>query len=131
MTPLHAHNRTRDVRIADRVEWAGSSGSRRKGLIGRDRFEPGEALYIVPCQWVHMFGMRFAIDVAFLARDGRVLHVHYGLKPGTISKLVWRADGVLELPAGTLERTGTAVGDVVTIEETKGAASPSSDRDQR
>src|SRR5262245_27240219 len=115
MSTLRAHNRTRDAVVADRVEWAGSSGSRRKGLLGRDRFDEGEGLYIVPCQWVHMFGMKFAIDVLFLASDGRVLALHHGLKPGTISKLVWRADGVLELPEGTLVRTGTVVGDVVDL----------------
>jgi uncharacterized membrane protein (UPF0127 family) len=67
-----------------------------------------------------MFGMRFAIDVAFLARDGRVLAVHHDLRPGRISKLVWRADGALELPAGTLAATGTQVGDVVEMPEDGG-----------
>jgi uncharacterized membrane protein (UPF0127 family) len=114
---LRAVNVTRDTMVAERLDWAGTSGERRRGLLGRDQFPVGAGLYLAPCQWVHMFGMRFAIDVAFLARDGRVLAVHHGLKPGAISKLVWRADGALELPAGTLTRTGTGVGDVIAFQE--------------
>ena len=61
--------------------------------------------------------MRFAIDVAFLALDGRVLAVHHGLKPARLSKLVIRADGALELAAGRLEATGTEVGDVIELKD--------------
>lgn len=114
---MRAINTSKKVTVAESLDWAGTSQSRRKGLLGRDRFEPGEGLYLAPCQWVHMFGMRFPIDVAFLARDGRVLAVHHALQPGRISKLVWRADGALELPAGTLASTGTAKGDVIEFVE--------------
>jgi hypothetical protein len=118
---MRAVNVTRNAVVAERLEWAGTSGTRRRGLLGRESFEKGEGLYLAPCQWVHMFGMRFAIDVAFLARDGRVLAVHHGLRPGRISKLVWRADGALELPEGSLAATGTRVGDVVDLVEVAGA----------
>jgi uncharacterized protein len=114
---MRAVNVTRDAVLVERLDWAGTSGTRRRGLLGRAGLAPGEGLYLAPCQWVHMFGMKFAIDVAFLARDGRVLAVHPGLRPGRISKLVWRADGVLELPEGVLAATGTQVGDVVELEE--------------
>ena len=114
---MRAVNLTRDQVLADRMDWAGTSETRRKGLLGRDRFERGEGIYLAPCQWIHMFGMKFAIDVAFLAKDGRVLAVHHGLKPGRVSKLVWRAEGALELPAGVLAATETQVGDVVELRE--------------
>jgi len=114
---MRAVNVTRDRVLADRMGWAGTSGTRRKGLLGRETFEPGEGISLAPCQWVHMFGMKFPIDVAFLARDGKVLHVHHALKPGTISKLIWRADGALELPAGTLAGSGTVIGDRVELED--------------
>lgn len=111
--PLRAVNITKDVEIAARVEWAGSSETRRRGLLGRDQIDADEAMYIVPTQWIHMFGMRFPIDVAFLASDGRVLFIHHKLRPNRFSRPVWRAEGALELAAGTLEATGTAVGDVI------------------
>jgi uncharacterized membrane protein (UPF0127 family) len=112
-TLLIARNATRDTTLATRVEWAGTSESRRLGLLGRDLLHPGEGIYLVPCQWIHMFGMKFAIDVAFRGRSGVVLAVHEGLRPWRLSRLVLRAEGVLELPAGTLRRSGTAVGDVL------------------
>ena len=114
---MQAVNVTRDVVVAERLEWAGTSDSRRRGLLGRDAFEPGAGIYLAPCQWVHMFGMRFPIDVAFLARDGRVLALEHGLKPWRVSRIVWRADGALELPAGTLAGSGTAVGDVIDLRD--------------
>jgi uncharacterized membrane protein (UPF0127 family) len=102
-----------DVVLAGRVEWAGTSAERKRGLLGRDSLDPQEGIYIVPCKMIHMFGMKFAIDVAFLDANGVVLRVHHGLKPNRLSRLVFRADGVLEIAAGRLMDTGTEVGDTI------------------
>jgi uncharacterized membrane protein (UPF0127 family) len=112
-----ARNMTKDVVLADRLEWAGTSETRRKGLLGRTGLDEGEGIYIVPTQWIHMIGMKFAIDVAFLNDEGKVLAIHHGLKPNRFSRIVFRADGALELPEGTLKRTQTEVGDMVALEE--------------
>jgi len=114
---MKAFNETRNVLIADRLEWAGTSETRKKGLLGRASFERGEGIYIVPTQWIHMIGMKFPIDVAFLDDKGKVLATHHRLKPNRFSKLVLRANGALELPEGTLAETGTAQGDVVVFED--------------
>jgi uncharacterized membrane protein (UPF0127 family) len=114
---MKALNKTRNLLLADRLEWAGTSETRRKGLLGRMAFQRGEGIYIVPTQWIHMIGMKFPIDVAFLDRQGKVLAIHHGLKPNRFSKLVLRADGALELPEGTLAETGTARGDLVVFED--------------
>jgi uncharacterized membrane protein (UPF0127 family) len=112
---LRAINVTKHTAVASRVHWAGTSEERRRGLLGRSSIDADEAVYIVPSQWIHMFGMRFAIDVAFLAPDGRVLCVHHRIKPNRLSRLVWRAEGALELAAGTLEATDTEVGDMIEL----------------
>jgi hypothetical protein len=112
---VKAWNRTRGRSLGDRIAWAGTSEERRQGLLGRSELAAGEGLYIVPCQWIHMFGMQFPLDILFLARTGRVLGLHHSLRPNRFSKLVWRAEGVLELPAGLLLETGTTVGDVVEL----------------
>jgi uncharacterized membrane protein (UPF0127 family) len=114
---LMAVNATRDTVLAQRLEWAGTSDTRRRGLLGRTEFPAGEGLYLVPCKWIHMYGMKFAIDVAFLGSDGRILAVHEGLRPNRLSRPVFRAEGVLELPESTLRRTGTRVGDTVRFTE--------------
>ncbi len=110
---FQAINVSKGVVVACRVEWAGTSETRRRGLLGRDHVDSGEGAYIVPTQWIHMFGMQFPIDVAFLDSEGRVLHVCRALNPNRLSPIVWRAEGALELAAGTLEATNTEIGDVI------------------
>jgi len=112
---LEAFNVTKGKTVARRVEWAGSSDTRRRGLLGRETIDPDEGMYIVPTQWIHMFGMRFPIDVAFLDGRGRVLHLHHRLKPNRLSRIVWRAEGALELAPGTLETTNTVIGDFIEL----------------
>ncbi len=114
---LQAVNLTRESVVCDRMLWAGTSETRRRGLLGRDGLEAGEGLYIVPCKWIHMFGMRFPIDVAFLDGRGKVVTLHEGLPPNRLSRISWRADGVLELPARRLAETGTQLGDIIEFRE--------------
>jgi uncharacterized membrane protein (UPF0127 family) len=111
-----AVNRSRDVVLARKVLWAGTSALRRRGLLGRDSIDADEGVYLVPCQWIHMFGMRFPIDVAFLDSRGRVLAIHHGLRPNRFSRPVLRAEGVLELASGRLHDTGTRVGDIIELQ---------------
>jgi uncharacterized membrane protein (UPF0127 family) len=112
---LQAVNVTKDTLVASRVSLAITSHERRRGLLDRQQMDSDEGLYIVPTQWIHMFGMRFPIDVAFLSSSGRVLWVHHGIKPYRLSRLVWRAEGALELPAGTLRASHTEVGDTIEL----------------
>lgn len=109
-----------EVTLARRVNWAGTSEERRRGLLGRTALDPEEGVYIVPCKMIHMFGMKFSIDVAFLAADGRVLAVHHSLKPNRLSRLSLRAEGILELAAGALRTTNTEVGDIIQFREAQG-----------
>lgn len=105
-------NRSRQVEIADRVQLAGDGRSRRKGLLGRERLADGEGLWIVPCEAVHTFWMRFAIDLVYLDRKHRVLKVRTNVGPWRMS-ICLRAHSVIELAAGTISATGTARGDAL------------------
>jgi len=111
--PLRAVNVTSGSVLAEAVEWAGTSEARRRGLLGRAGLAPGQGLYLVPCCWIHMFGMKFPIDAAFLDSRGRVVAMCHSLLPNRLSRPVPRSEGVLELPAATLAATGTRVGDTV------------------
>jgi uncharacterized membrane protein (UPF0127 family) len=107
----HALTNTRNNQIvADTLLTAFDSKSRKKGLLGRDSLPEGSALIIAPCQAVHTFSMRFAIDVLFVAKDGRVLKVRQAV-PARRIVVSLRAFAVIELPAGALERSGTQAGD--------------------
>ena len=82
-------------------------------MMGRAEPEAGEGLLLDPCQSVHMYWMRYALDVAFLADDGRVVAVYHELQPSRISGRHSEARRALEVRAGTLARTGTCVGDSI------------------
>jgi uncharacterized membrane protein (UPF0127 family) len=86
-----------------------------KGLIGRtlQEFSQGGALWIVPCDGVHTFGMRFPIDVAYLDAQGQIIKAYHRLAPFRLAALSFRAKSVLELPPGILAQTNTHVGDVL------------------
>ena len=100
--------------IATHLEAAFDSTSRRRGLLGRDRFPDGHALIIAPCNAVHTWFMRFPIDVLFAARDGRIVGMRHAVRAWRAAWAV-RGFATIELPAGTLARTGTRIGDQVAL----------------
>ena len=106
-----------DAVIADKVERAESFWTRLKGLLGRDGLAQDEGLHIAPCNSIHMFFMKFPIDVAFLAEDGKVVKAVHSIKPWRATRVYLAAHSVLELPAGTLAKTGVQEGDLLRFEE--------------
>src|ERR1700704_4713958 len=108
--PIHIVNERTSAVVASAVELADTRAARNRGLLGRDRLEPGSALVISPCLAVHTAFMRFAIDVVFLDRDGRVLKVVRDLQPWRVA-LAPRAHAVIELAGGRLESREVSVGD--------------------
>lgn len=96
--------------LVSRLEAAFDSATRKKGLLGRDRFDAGAGLVIAPCGGIHTFFMRFPIDVLFAARDGRVVKVSHAVMPWRLS-LSLRAFCVIEMPAGTAASCATRAGD--------------------
>ena len=119
---LRISNLTRQVELASRVEVAGHGAKRRKGLLGRDRLPAGEGLWIVPCEAVHTFGMRFAIDLVYLDRRMRVKKVKSNVPPWRLSACL-SAHSVIELASGTICSTQTKAGDMLEVS----AASPLTD----
>lgn len=99
--------------MAEKVDEARSLWARFKGLLGRKSLGQGEALLIEPCSSIHTFGMAFPIDALFLNREGLVVHLVKDMRASRISRHVFKARMVLEAPAGTIEASGTAVGDTL------------------
>jgi uncharacterized protein len=119
MPKLRVSNHTRNRVLADRADIADTSQKRRTGLLKHSGLAPGEGLWIAPSEGVHTFGMKFPIDVVFLTRKKKVLKVRPNMVRSRISFSL-RAHSVLELPAGTLEQTGTAAGDQLEFEKYDG-----------
>ena len=109
-------NHTRDTVLAHAVEVADTSAKRRTGLLKHEKLEPGEGLWIVPCESVHTFFMKFPIDLLYLDRRHKVRKARSAVRPWRLSACLL-AHSVLELPAGTIAQSGTQAGDELVIDK--------------
>jgi len=108
---LTAFNVTRCVALTECGRVADSFMTRLVGLLADKTLTPGDGLWIVPCNSIHSIGMKFDFDAVFLDKKLRVVHLMREMKPSRVSKMVWSAHSVLELPAGLIAQSGTEMGD--------------------
>jgi len=99
--------------LGRKIALADSPLKRVSGLLGTSKLDADAGLLIFPTQAVHTFGMKYAIDLVFVDRKGKVVGLRPALRPNRMSRLYWRAQFVVELPVGTIERSGTEVGDAI------------------
>ena len=107
-------NQTAGSPIAYSVSLAGASSERRKGLSGIEQLASGHGLWISPCEAIHTFGMKIAIDAVFIGRDHRVRKIYPALRPGRIAWCL-TAESVLELPENSVVQSQTKPGDQLAI----------------
>ena len=118
---LRAINKTRGTVLCARLDDAGGVAGKTRGLLGREGLAMDEGLLfrrgrLEPFMLMHMFFMRFAIDIVFLDRSDRVVRINRVLKPWRLSSLVFRARNALELCAGAAARAATERGDQIIFE---------------
>ena len=92
------------------------SKTRKTGLLKHDSLPEGSAMLIAPTNAIHTFFMRFPIDIAFVSREGLIVKTYVALPPWRIAAAL-RAHAVIEMPAGTLARNETEVGDLLSISQ--------------
>ena len=88
------------VVLAEDAEIAATLSARLFGLIGRKTLPPGYALGIGECDWIHTFGVRLVIDVAYCDKSGRVLRIVNSLAPNRIAPRAPGASIAWEIEAG-------------------------------
>lgn len=113
MTPIRVWNRTKGTVLGSRIRLADDLWARLRGFIFRGGPDAGEGLLLSPCQAVHMFGVRFPLDVVFIDENGRVVSVFAALAPMRWTPIQRSASHALELPEGTIAKTRTEVGDAL------------------
>ncbi len=127
MKTLVIKNPARGVVVCQKVLLANNLWTRGKGLLGRKSLEPGEGILLVPGTSIHMFGMKFPIDVVFLTEDHRVTDWIENIAPGKahIAKNnVGKPHSALELAVGTIAQSGIQIGDQLVLEEVSGSLPP-------
>jgi uncharacterized protein len=110
-----AFNMTRQSLIAAEVKVADNYLKRLIGLMGQPNLPPQAGLWIVPCNDIHSFFMRFEFDAIFVDKQNKVVHLVERMRPWRISKFVKGGRAVLELPAGTINTTHTQLGDLIEL----------------
>ena len=110
-------NATKKTVVSDHCRFANSVLKRMVGLLNRRALAQGEGLLLDRCYGIHTFFMRFSIDVLFLDKELRVMRAVPALPPFRTS-VVKHAVYVLELPAGSIQRSQTAAGDQIQMKTT-------------
>ncbi|MDD5069542.1 MAG: DUF192 domain-containing protein [Candidatus Omnitrophica bacterium] len=80
------------------------------GLIPRKGIASDEALIFYNAVSIHMFFMRFPIDVVFLDPEDKIIKIVTGLKPWRLANC-FPAKVTIEMRAGKAEESGLVVGD--------------------
>ncbi len=111
MRTVRVVNETRNSVLAEEALWAQSFWTRLRGLLGRPEPQEGQGLLLDPCKSVHMWGMKYSLDILFSDASDRVVGLREELSPWKTTKIYRSATRVLELPVGSIQKTGTCVGD--------------------
>ena len=109
-------NQTKNTVVAEQAQLADTVVSRLVGLLNRSSLLPREALVITDCRSIHMFFMRFSIDVLFVNKDNKVLGLVKNIKPFQMSPYFIRAKKAIELPVGVIDSSRTEKGDILLFE---------------
>jgi uncharacterized protein len=113
---VFVYNETKGTFLAFKVRVADSILGRLVGLLGKRNLKPDAGVWIVPSNSIHTIGMLFSFDVVMIDKDFRVVSVIEMVKPFRIILPKRHAESVIELPAHTIFRSRTQVGDQLLID---------------
>ena len=109
-------NITRHTEVGDKVWKATNFWARMKGLIGTSKLRKGEGLLLPRCIGIHMFGMSYPLDVIYLDENNEVIALLENIQPNTFGLIKLHAKSVLELRVGTIKKSKTQIGDVLSVD---------------
>lgn len=109
-------NKNRDEYLALWGVMADNFSTRLKGWLSNKKVDFNEAIIIFPCNMVHSLGMKIPIDVIFVDKNGKIVHLMEDMQPGKISPRVRKAHYVIELPAGKIKASATCIGHRILLE---------------
>jgi uncharacterized membrane protein (UPF0127 family) len=112
-------NVTRGTVLGEAIDVADTSSKRTTGLLKHSGLRAGEGLWIVPCEGVHTFFMKFALDLVYINKKNVVRKVVRDVRPWRVS-FCFMAHSVVELPVGAIEASATKRGDELAFEQTPG-----------
>jgi hypothetical protein len=127
---VFVYNKTKETFLAFRVKVADTVLSRLVGLLGRRSLKPASGVWLVPANAIHTIGMVFAFDVVLIDKDFKVVSLRELLRPFSVMAPNFRAESVIELPAHTIFKSRTEVGDQLVIERYEARHDATSDSNE-
>ena len=113
---LHIENVVRRTTLVEEGRLAVNPWTRFRGLIGVRHFPEGDGLLIEPCKGVHCMFMSIPIDVVYVSKENEVVAIDERMKPWRVGRIYRQSHFVVEMPAGAIARTKTAVGDRLDVQ---------------
>lgn len=113
---VFVYNKTKETFLAFRVRVADSILSRLVGLLGRRSLPADSGVWIVPSNAIHTFGLLFTFDAVLVDKDFKVVGIRELLRPFRIVWPNFKAESVIELPAHTIFKSRTEIGDQLIID---------------
>jgi uncharacterized membrane protein (UPF0127 family) len=104
-------NSSKNLTVTTQVNRADTYLSRLVGLLGTKSLSEEKALWLDPCDNIHMWFMRYAIDVVFVGGDLKVCAVYENVKPWRAIWFVSGARSAFEMAVGTVKRGRIEIGD--------------------
>ena len=108
---MRIDNVSRGTTVATNAVQAANFLTRGRGLMMAPPLPEGGGLVLDPCNSIHMFFMRYPLDIIFLDKAGSVVFMYRGIKPWRVGRIVRGAKLAIELPEGAIAASGTEVGD--------------------
>ncbi|HLO12992.1 MAG TPA: DUF192 domain-containing protein [Pseudoneobacillus sp.] len=112
---MKAVNLSNGAEIANEITKAHSFFKRLKGLMFSKSLPEGHGLHIQPCRSIHTFFMNYPIDILYLNKEFEIVGLQESFEPSKMGQVYKKGHSVLELPAGTLQKSGTKVGHKIKI----------------
>ncbi len=104
-------NETQNKTLVEKLLVANNFRSRAQGLIGRKRIPDDEGVWFPKSNWIHTCFMSMPIDVIYLDKQMTVQKLQPHLKPWRFPAPVFKANSVLEVAAGFIEKNNVKIGD--------------------
>ncbi|HWY21990.1 MAG TPA: DUF192 domain-containing protein [Candidatus Acidoferrum sp.] len=124
---VFVYNKTKQTFLAFRVNVADSVAGRLIGLLGRRALKPDSGVWIYPANAIHTIGMLFSFDVVMIDKNFKVVSIKEMVKPFRVILPKLRAESVIELPAHTIFRSRTEIGDELVIDRYEARKIPKPD----
>lgn len=107
-------NKTKNVTITDKAKFARTFFSRMIGYMFRLSIDKDDALIFYHAPSIHMFFMRFPLDIIFLDKYNRVIRIFENIQPWSLANCLF-SSATIEFPVGTVKRIPIEPGDVIDI----------------